>query len=145
VSQLAGKPNSVSRRSATANDHSSTPAIARRLQRPTRWRSPPPKRKRLGRAARSRHPIWSCSVRGFACHRRYRRRGALLPHLFTLTLRLGACAPRSGRYFFCATVRQVTLPGRYPAHCPSEFGLSSPRLTTTRFARGKLADAGLPW
>src|SRR5688572_15234414 len=36
VSQLAGKPNSVSCRSATANDHSSTPAIARRLQRPTR-------------------------------------------------------------------------------------------------------------
>src|SRR4051812_45898914 len=32
-----------------------------------------------------RHPIWSCSARGFACHRRYRRRGALLPHLFTLT------------------------------------------------------------
>src|SRR4029453_4536246 len=30
-----------------------------------------------------------------------------------------------GRYVFCATVRQVTLPGRYPAHCPSEFGLSS--------------------
>src|SRR5436190_6981899 len=25
-------------------------------------------------------------MRGFACHRRYRRRGALLPHLFTLTL-----------------------------------------------------------
>jgi len=31
------------------------------------------------------HSIWSCSMRGFACHRRYRRRGALLPHLFTLT------------------------------------------------------------
>src|SRR5262245_31886892 len=30
-----------------------------------------------------------------------------------------------GRYVFCATVRQVALPGRYPAHCPSEFGLSS--------------------
>jgi len=41
----------------------------------------------LGRAVLNRHPIWSCSVRGFACHRRYRRRGALLPHLFTLTLR----------------------------------------------------------
>ena len=32
-----------------------------------------------------------------------------------------------GRYFFCATFRQVALPGRYPAHCPVEFGLSSPR------------------
>ena len=29
------------------------------------------------------------------------------------------------RYFFCATIRQIALPGRYPAHCPSEFGLSS--------------------
>jgi hypothetical protein len=26
---------------------------------------------------------------------------------------------------FCATILQVTLTGRYPAHCPSEFGLSS--------------------
>jgi len=57
-----------------------------------------------------RHPIWSCSVRGFACHRRCRRRGALLPHLFTLTPRLGAYAPRSGRYIFCATG-----PSSYPA------------------------------
>jgi hypothetical protein len=31
-----------------------------------------------------------------------------------------------GRYIFCATFLQVTLTGRYPAHCPAEFGLSSP-------------------
>src|SRR5207249_1625080 len=31
-----------------------------------------------------------------------------------------------GRYVFCATFLQVTLTGRYPAHCPAEFGLSSP-------------------
>lgn len=30
-------------------------------------------------------PIWSCSGRGFPCRRCYQRRGALLPHLFTLT------------------------------------------------------------
>src|SRR5207342_2590038 len=30
-----------------------------------------------------------------------------------------------GRYIFCATFLQVTLTGRYPAHCPAEFGLSS--------------------
>jgi len=29
------------------------------------------------------------------------------------------------RYIFCATFLQVALTGRYPAHCPSEFGLSS--------------------
>ena len=30
------------------------------------------------------------------------------------------------RYIFCATFLQVALTGRYPAHCPAEFGLSSP-------------------
>jgi hypothetical protein len=92
VSQSADKPNSVpfnSRRLAAApaegDDHSSRPVIAHGLERPTRW-------PRTGRPIdaqlaldRRRHPIWSCSMRGFACHRRYRRRGALLPHLFTLT------------------------------------------------------------
>jgi hypothetical protein len=34
-------------------------------------------------------PIWSCSVWGLPCPRRYRRSGALLPHLFTLTTALG--------------------------------------------------------
>jgi len=39
----------------------------------------------FGRAALERPPIWSCSVRGFACHSPYSKRGALLPHHFTLT------------------------------------------------------------
>src|ERR1700760_395138 len=34
-------------------------------------------------------PIWSCSVWGLPCRRHCCRRGALLPHLFTLT---AACA-----------------------------------------------------
>jgi hypothetical protein len=42
-------------------------------------------------------PIWSCSVRGFACHSCYHERGALLPHLFTLTPRLGASHLARGR------------------------------------------------
>src|SRR5437763_15771200 len=42
------------------------------------------------RSSAGRLPIWSCSVRGFACHPCYHGRGALLPHLFTLTLRLAA-------------------------------------------------------
>ena len=49
------------------------------------------------RAALERLPIWSCSVWGFACHACCQARGALLPHLFTLTPRKG------GRYIFCAT------------------------------------------
>src|SRR5688572_1711769 len=89
------------------------------------------------------HPIWSCSVRGFACHRRYRRRGALLPHLFTLTPRLGTasrpCLARGG-IFSVPLIRQVALPGRYPAHCPVEFGLSSPRRESSG---GRLADCDL--
>ena len=34
-------------------------------------------------------------------------------------------AREGGRYLFCATFLQVALTGRYPAHCPTEFGLSS--------------------
>ncbi len=49
-------------------------------------------------------PIWSCSVWGLPCLRLYSRSGALLPHLFTLTLRL-----RAGRYFLCGTCRPGAL------------------------------------
>src|SRR6187401_7588 len=68
-------------------------------------------------------PIWPCSVRGFACHLSRDRRGALLPHLFTI-----ACPRYRGRQLcvFCATVLRVAPTGSYPAHCPAEFGLSSP-------------------
>ena len=37
------------------------------------------------RAVLKRLPIWPCSVRGLACHPPHSERGALLPHLFTLT------------------------------------------------------------
>jgi len=47
-----------------------------------------------------------------------------------------------GRYVFCATVRQVALPGRYPAHCPSEFGLSS-RLRPSDYG-GQAREGRLP-
>jgi hypothetical protein len=51
-----------------------------------RWRAGPARiRSRSGRAANFL-PIWSCSVWGLPCLRRYRLSGALLPHLFTLTL-----------------------------------------------------------
>src|SRR5688572_920562 len=168
------------------NDHSSRPVIAHRLQRPTRWPrtgrsidvAPRLRTFVLRRRPRQRHPIWSCSVRGFACHRRYRRRGALLPHLFTLTSRLvpglaagalargsrstrppcgghsiGACPERArpegageskGGIFSVPLVRQVALPGRYPAPCPAEFGLSSPsgtsRWSAVSESSGRLAS-----
>ena len=84
-------------------------------------------------------PIWSCSVWGLPCLRHYCRSGALLPHLFTLTTARGSplganqlfqrAAPRNGGMFSVALAVHGPLrprPGRYPAHCPAEFGLSSP-------------------
>jgi len=66
-------------------------------------------------------PIWSCSVWGFPCHRHYWRRGALLPHLFTLTQpwpprqaqhrRSPGTPVEAGRYVFCGTFRQRRLNG----------------------------------
>ena len=85
----------------------------------------------LGRTTLERLPIWSCSVRGLACHSPYSERGALLPHLFNLTSRPTV----EGRYVFCATFLQVTLTGDYPAHCPTEFGLSSPHAHRGEHAR----------
>ena len=68
----------------------------------------------------SRSPIWSCSRWGLPCHRCCHRRGALLPHLFTLA------RYTSGRFVFCGTFRGLAPPRRYLAPCPSEPGLSSP-------------------
>jgi hypothetical protein len=90
--QAARKPNSV------LDDHSSRRHITVPLQQPTRRfrlntsRCPealhlvapgrcalPPKR------GLQSLPIWSCSVWGLPCRWRYRQRGGLLPHRFTLT------------------------------------------------------------
>ena len=59
-------------------------------------------------AGRPWSPIWSCSAWGLACRRHCWRRGALLPHLFTL-----AGSPR--RYLFCATFREVRFERTPPA------------------------------
>jgi hypothetical protein len=55
----------------------------------------------FGRAVLQRIPIWPCSVRGLACHRCCHRRGALLPHLFTLTRHRPLCGRRRAVYFLC--------------------------------------------
>ena len=71
------KPNSVE------DDHSSRPAIAGGLKRPTRkFRAP--SRHACG-VSRNFSPIWSCSVWGLPCAVHCCPAGALLPHLFTLT------------------------------------------------------------
>ena len=107
------KPNSVSRRNypRRGDDHASSPTVARRVKRPTR---------KLGQAALSCFPIWSCSMRGLPCPEHHCPGGALLPHLFTLTAPSG-----ERRSIFCGTFLPVTRTGRYPAHCLKEFGLSA--------------------
>ena len=72
-------------------------------------------------------PIWSCSVWGLPCRHCYQRRGALLPHLFTLTC-CPLARPAGGIFSVALAVSRPSRrdPGRYPAHCPVEFGLSSP-------------------
>ena len=57
-------------------DHFSGSAVAGALEQPTRDSDG---------AGRSSSHIWPCSGWGLPCHLRYRRRGALLPHPFTLT------------------------------------------------------------
>ena len=97
------KPNSVRLRRPCGrlrrNDHSSSPVIADGIKRPTR-------RLRTGRPERL--PIWPCSVRGFACHPCCHERGALLPHLFTLTLRLALSGSLRAVCFLC----------HFPSGCP---------------------------
>src|SRR5260370_12466584 len=52
-------------------------AVASHLVRPSRSSNDP------GRVSLL---IWPCSDRGLPCHARYRTRGGLLPHRFTLTI-----------------------------------------------------------
>src|SRR3954466_9096560 len=112
VSRILFPPSPL--RTTADDDHSSSPVIADRIQQPTRRPSDGP----------SSLPIWSCSVRGFACHPCYHgRRGALTAPFHHCHPRP---EPRVRLCVFCATFLQVALTGRYPAHCPAEFGLSSP-------------------
>jgi hypothetical protein len=98
--QPAYKPGSVGKGEAPSrDDHSSATPVARRLEQPTRT---------AGSGHRSRGslapagcepravPIRSCSRWGLPCRLRCRRRGALLPHRFTLTARSLPSAERDG-------------------------------------------------
>jgi hypothetical protein len=67
----------------------------------------------LGGVAAPLAPIRSCSRWGLPCRGRYRPRGALLPHPFTLAGGLAAAR----RFAFCGAFPEVTLAGRYPAPC----------------------------
>ncbi len=98
--------------------HSSGTPVARRLARPTRAAARKPA---AGEPAAA--PIWSCSRWGLPCHRRYRRRGALLPHPFTLASR-----PKRGGGLLSVALSLGSPPPGVTRHRVSvEPGLSSPR------------------
>ena len=48
--------------------------------------------------------------------------------------RRSAGGAKAGGIFSVPLIRQVALPGRYPAPCPAEFGLSSPPGTSRNAA-----------
>src|SRR5258706_6776022 len=80
----------------------------------------------FGRATRVRSPIWSCSLRGLPSRPGHPGRWWALTPPFHPYLRTGH-GPARRRSVFCGTFLPVTGTGGYPAQCPVEFGLSSPR------------------
>ena len=86
--------------------------------RPERRRGRPARRRRQCRRPPAA-PTWSCSRWGLPCRRRCRRRGALLPHHFTLAARRFVISEPVGarRCVFCGTFPGVAPAGRYPAPC----------------------------
>ena len=146
---------------AASDDHSSTPVIAHGLQRPTRWLERAVRPARNACASRTYATlfglapcgVWPATRVATGAVRSYRTFSPLPcapgwtqgPGDTRCTWtewrrpfhqrRHSTPARHARRYFFCATFRQVTLPGRYPAHCPVEFGLSSPGRTSRREPR----------
>ena len=92
----------------------------------------------FGRAVRL--PIWPCSVRGLACHLSCDKRGALLPHLFTLT-RLRTRTFRSSCFgvavcFLChfpSGCPDRVLPGALPCGVRTFLATFRPRDRLSRY------------
>jgi len=73
----------------------------------------------IGAVVRCPTPLFGLAPGGvYRAANCYQSRGALLPHLFTLT-------NRGRRYIFCGTFHGLAPPRRYLAPCPKEPGLSS--------------------
>ena len=90
-------------------DHLSSPDVTIGVKRPTR-----------GRGRASLYPsIWSCS--GWVLLSRLVTQPLVSSYLTISPLpRRAVC--------FCGTFRRVAPPGCYPASCPVELGLSSPKI-----------------
>ena len=121
--QPACKPGSVGRGMhktrvnalllAARDGHSSGTLLAQPLQQPTRTADRRHPIRDFSRAV----PIRSCSRWGLPCRFRRRKRGALLPHRFTLAAPSRECAVCFLWHFPWASprLRAVSSAGRYPA------------------------------
>jgi len=112
------KPGSVE------DNHSSGTAVTNCLKQPTRESARDRRWSKhcntpIGALRFARTPLFGLAPGGvYRAANCYQSRGALLPHLFTLT-------GRGRRYIFCGTFHGLTPPRRYLAPCPKEPGLSS--------------------
>jgi hypothetical protein len=126
--QPAYKPGSGWRASTarTRDGHSSWMPVARHLQQPTRTARSGHGPEALRACARKLRaaPIRSCSRWGLPCRRRCRRRGALLPHRFTLTA--VKHATHRGGLFSVALSLGSRPPDVIRHRLSTEPGLSSP-------------------
>jgi len=110
--------------------HSSGAPVARRLKQPTRTAGSGHHPEARACAWLRAVPIRSCSRWGLPCRRRYRRRGALLPHHFTLAAANSTCR---GGMFSVALSLDSHPPDVIRHRLSAEPGLSSP--ATFRFRR----------
>ena len=138
VSRILSAVAAASRPRLWRDDHSSSPVITDGIKQPTR-------KPRTGR------PMIACCQANAPPYLALLRAGFCLPRLLpdarcALTAPFHPCLFAAGgkagnarqRCVFCATFLRVAPTGRYPAHCPAEFGLSS-RPPSSAFA---LSDYG---
>ena len=121
--------------------HSSWTPVTRRLQQPTRTAGLDTDLEILCAFAQKPRavPIRSCSRWGLPCRRRCRRRGALLPHRFTLAA-VVRNAPR--RSVLCGTFPELAPAGRYPAPLVHGARTLPPRRFSAGAAVRPTDDAG---
>ena len=127
--QRTGKPDSVTLPNEKRDGHSSSPAIARGVQRPYPRAS----------GGRPNPPIWSCSGWGLPSIRHHWRTGELLPRLFNLTRGPGVKPEPAGRCVFCGT-----FPRSLEAAVNGHPVLWSPDFPPPRKAEATAWSAGPP-
>ncbi len=107
--------------SETDGNHSSRLFVTEKLERPTRKRRSDFSERSGGQP--------ELSFPYLVLHREEFTQPRLLPNALTRSYRVISPITFSGWFVFCCTcrhsIRENQMPGRYPARCPSVFGLSS--------------------